>query len=146
MTKASLRMDAALGATLLRPIKVTNVFLKAQLLNCRLIFILSSPSFKPGLASVRKQRNSKVSTAAHTMSRKPKEESYVLPPPAVRTIGDPGATFELHNIAFSHYCDRARWALRLLGIPYKECNYLPFAHMPAMATLLVSFGGTLQSP
>jgi hypothetical protein len=72
------------------------------------------------------------------MPQKARKESYVLTPAAARTIGDPSVIFELHCISFSHYCDKARWALRLLRIPYKEVNYLPLAHMPAMGALLVS--------
>jgi glutathione S-transferase len=39
----------------------------------------------------------------------------------------------LHTIAFSHYCERARWALQRAEIPFDERGYLPMFHMPAIA-------------
>ncbi len=35
----------------------------------------------------------------------------------------------LVTIAFSHYCEKARWALDLAGIPYREDKHLPLMHL-----------------
>jgi glutathione S-transferase len=35
----------------------------------------------------------------------------------------------LITIAFSHYCDKARWALDRAGIPYRESAHLPVFHV-----------------
>mmetsp|Transcript_54408 Transcript_54408/g.151569 ORF Transcript_54408/g.151569 Transcript_54408/m.151569 type:complete len:273 (+) Transcript_54408:56-874(+) len=35
----------------------------------------------------------------------------------------------LYVIPFSHYCDLARWALTLAGVPFEERPYLPGVHM-----------------
>lgn len=35
----------------------------------------------------------------------------------------------LHTIVFSHYNDKARWALQHFGVPYDERGYLPMFHM-----------------
>jgi hypothetical protein len=43
-----------------------------------------------------------------------------LPAAVAATVGAPDVQLVLHNICFSHYCERARWTLRLLGIPFKE--------------------------
>ena len=39
----------------------------------------------------------------------------------------------LYTISFSHYCEKARWALDLSGEPYREHGYAPMVHM--LATL-----------
>ncbi|WP_437806764.1 glutathione S-transferase family protein [Sorangium sp. So ce1078] len=39
-----------------------------------------------------------------------------------------GAPFRLITIPFSHYCEKARWALDRAGVPYREDAYLPLAH------------------
>ena len=39
---------------------------------------------------------------------------------------------DLYTIAFSHYCERGRWALERYGIPYREHRYLPVFHVPAV--------------
>ncbi|MCB9598551.1 MAG: glutathione S-transferase C-terminal domain-containing protein [Sandaracinaceae bacterium] len=39
--------------------------------------------------------------------------------------------YELITIAFSHYCEKARWALDLHRVPYRERRYLPAMHMLA---------------
>ncbi|WP_438022349.1 glutathione S-transferase family protein [Sorangium sp. So ce233] len=45
-------------------------------------------------------------------------------------MSDPGADapFRLVTIPFSHYCEKARWALDRAGVPYREDAYLPLAH------------------
>jgi hypothetical protein len=47
-------------------------------------------------------------------------KAFELPAVACESLGDPGLKLVLHCITFSHYCERARWKLRLLGIPYDE--------------------------
>jgi glutathione S-transferase len=42
-------------------------------------------------------------------------------------------TARLITIPFSHYCEKARWALDLAGVPYREEGHLPIFHY--MATL-----------
>lgn len=42
---------------------------------------------------------------------------------------DRDAPFRLITIPFSHFCDKARWALDRVGVPYREEAYLPLAHM-----------------
>jgi glutathione S-transferase len=41
---------------------------------------------------------------------------------------DSDAPFRLITIPFSHFCDKARWALDRVGVPYREEAYLPLAH------------------
>ncbi|MGI8738178.1 MAG: glutathione S-transferase family protein, partial [Gammaproteobacteria bacterium] len=36
---------------------------------------------------------------------------------------------ELYQFQFSHYCEKARWALDYKGIPYKPRNLLPGLHV-----------------
>ncbi|MGK4003543.1 glutathione S-transferase family protein [Sorangium sp. So ce1036] len=44
-----------------------------------------------------------------------------------------GAPLRLITIPFSHYCDKARWALDRAGVPYREEGHLPLAHaLPAL--------------
>jgi hypothetical protein len=45
---------------------------------------------------------------------------YELPATAYDSLADPAIKLELHGISFSHYVERTRWTLRLLGIPYTE--------------------------
>ncbi|WP_437954571.1 glutathione S-transferase family protein [Sorangium sp. So ce119] len=50
-------------------------------------------------------------------------------------MSDPraAAPFRLVTIPFSHYCEKARWALDRAGVPYREDAYLPLAHaLPAL--------------
>lgn len=47
---------------------------------------------------------------------------YKLPQSACSSLAEPDLKLVLHSIGFSHYCDRARWALRLLGLPYEEVS------------------------
>ncbi|WP_437730337.1 glutathione S-transferase family protein [Sorangium sp. So ce1335] len=66
---------------------------------------------------------------------------------------DPGvdAPFRLVTIPFSHFCEKARWALDRAGVPYREDAYLPLAHaLPALRAggrrsvpVLVSRAGAL---
>ncbi|AUX44819.1 glutathione S-transferase [Sorangium cellulosum] len=44
-----------------------------------------------------------------------------------------GAPFRLITIPFSHYCEKARWALDRAGVPYREETYPPLGHaVPAL--------------
>ncbi|WP_437595914.1 glutathione S-transferase N-terminal domain-containing protein [Sorangium sp. So ce590] len=50
-------------------------------------------------------------------------------------MSDAGAAAPLRliTIPFSHYCEKARWALDRAGVPYREDAYLPLAHaLPAL--------------
>jgi glutathione S-transferase len=40
-------------------------------------------------------------------------------------------TLRLVTIGFSHYCEKARWALDRAGLPYVEESHAPMFHMPA---------------
>jgi len=40
-------------------------------------------------------------------------------------------TARLITIPFSHYCEKARWALHLCGVPYEEEGHLPVFHYAA---------------
>jgi glutathione S-transferase len=42
-----------------------------------------------------------------------------------------GAPARLITIPFSHYCEKARWALDYTGLPYVEDRFLPMMHMTA---------------
>ncbi len=48
----------------------------------------------------------------------------------------------LVTIPFSHYCEKARWALDRAGVAYVEAPYLPFLHVRAVKAL----GGDHQVP
>jgi glutathione S-transferase len=48
--------------------------------------------------------------------------------------------YELITICFSHYCEKARWALDRAGVSYRERRYMPAFHMPAVAMALVGTG------
>lgn len=48
--------------------------------------------------------------------------------------------YELITIAFSHYCEKARWALDLRRVPYRERRYLPAMHMLATRRALRGTG------
>lgn len=58
---------------------------------------------------------------------------------------------KLLTIPFSHFCEKARWALDRAGVPYEETGHLPFLHMlPVWWTggqrtvpLLVTSDGTI---
>src|SRR5262245_42990107 len=43
--------------------------------------------------------------------------------------------FRLITIPFSHYCEKARWALDRLGITYREAPHPPLFHWVATAPL-----------
>jgi hypothetical protein len=45
---------------------------------------------------------------------------FELPAIASETLGEPALQLQLHGISFSHYVERARWTLRLLGLPFEE--------------------------
>ncbi len=51
-------------------------------------------------------------------------------------------TPRLVTISFSHYCDKARWALDHAGLAYREEAHLPGFHAPAVARA----GGTRTTP
>jgi glutathione S-transferase len=53
--------------------------------------------------------------------------------------GAPGA--KLTSIAFSHYCERARWALERASVPVAETRALPLFHVPFVAVLRLRAGG-----
>ncbi|MEM1022480.1 MAG: glutathione S-transferase family protein [Myxococcota bacterium] len=38
--------------------------------------------------------------------------------------------YELVTISFSHYCEKARWALDRAGVPYREAAFMPALHFP----------------
>ncbi len=38
----------------------------------------------------------------------------------------------LLTVPFSHFCEKARWALDYAGLPYREDAYVPGAHVPAV--------------
>ena len=40
--------------------------------------------------------------------------------------------YELVVISFSHYCERARWALDRYQVPYRERRFLPLLQAPAV--------------
>ncbi|MFT3922064.1 MAG: glutathione S-transferase family protein [Myxococcales bacterium] len=42
---------------------------------------------------------------------------------------------ELTSIAFSHYVEKARWALERFGVSYTDHRYLPFVHFAAVYRL-----------
>ena len=46
---------------------------------------------------------------------------------APRDVTD-DAPYRFVTIHFSHYCEKARWALDRLGVPYREEGYLPVVH------------------
>lgn len=41
--------------------------------------------------------------------------------------------YELVTISFSHYCEKARWALDLAGVRYRETPFMPALHLPYVA-------------
>jgi glutathione S-transferase len=43
--------------------------------------------------------------------------------------------YELTSIAFSHYVEKARWALDRFAVPYRDHRYLPLFHFPAVYRL-----------
>src|SRR3954471_11679998 len=42
---------------------------------------------------------------------------------------------ELTSVSFSHYVEKARWALERFGIPYRDHRYLPLVHFAAVYRL-----------
>ena len=44
------------------------------------------------------------------------------------------------TIAFSHYCEKARWSLQHARVPFKEDAYLPTLHFPAVFAALAGTG------
>ncbi len=41
--------------------------------------------------------------------------------------------YELVTICFSHYCEKARWALDRAGVSYREAGFMPVLHFPHVA-------------
>ena len=39
---------------------------------------------------------------------------------------------KLIAIPFSHYCEKARWALDHFGVDYEQVSYLPMLHIPGV--------------
>jgi glutathione S-transferase len=50
----------------------------------------------------------------------------------VKEMDTPPMTPLLVTISFSHYCEKARWALDHAGIAYRESAHLPAFHIPAV--------------
>jgi glutathione S-transferase len=50
---------------------------------------------------------------------------------SIRARGQADGPFRLVTIPFSHYCEKARWALQRLGVDYVEDGHLPLLHWPA---------------
>jgi glutathione S-transferase len=48
--------------------------------------------------------------------------------------------YELLTIAFSHYCEKARWALDRARVPYRERRFMPGLHVPFVARALMGTG------
>ena len=48
----------------------------------------------------------------------------------------------LHQFEFSHFNEKARWALAFKGVPHSRTSYLPGPHMPAIKKL----SGQTQTP
>lgn len=42
---------------------------------------------------------------------------------------------KLYQFTFSHYCEKARWALEYKGIAYQPVNLLPGSHLRTMQKL-----------
>lgn len=49
-------------------------------------------------------------------------------------------THQLTTITFSHYNEKARWALDRFGVPFVEHGYLPMFHVAGVLRLLPRFG------
>ncbi|MEQ8282508.1 MAG: glutathione S-transferase family protein [Parvibaculum sp.] len=49
---------------------------------------------------------------------------------------------ELHQFPYSHYNEKARWALDYKGLPHRRIGYLPGPHAPAITKL----SGATQTP
>ncbi len=49
-------------------------------------------------------------------------------------------THTLVTIAFSHYCEKARWALDRFRVPYSEEAYMPLFHFPKVIRKLAGTG------
>ncbi len=47
----------------------------------------------------------------------------------------------LYSICFSHYVERARWALDHFEVPYVESRYMPLFHFPAVAAMTLGHRG-----
>ena len=43
------------------------------------------------------------------------------------------APHQLTTVCFSHFCEKARWALDRCGVPYRERGFMPLFHFPAVA-------------
>lgn len=48
--------------------------------------------------------------------------------------------YELVTIAFSHYCEKARWALDRYDVPYRERRFMPALHFPYVIGKLAGTG------
>lgn len=64
---------------------------------------------------------------------------FELPSSACSSLTDATVRLELHCISFSHYCERARWTLRLLGIKYQEVrpSFTPMCMLKQIRDALV---------
>jgi glutathione S-transferase len=60
-------------------------------------------------------------------------------PPAL----SPSAAFRVFVIPFSHYCERARWALDYAGVPFATTCYLPLFHVAPLRSMRA---GAFKSP
>ena len=48
--------------------------------------------------------------------------------------------YELITVAFSHFCEKARWVLDRNRVPYREHRYMPMFHFPAAIRANLSAG------
>ena len=64
------------------------------------------------------------------------------PNPTIGYVTGMYAPATLVTIPFSHYCEKARWALERAGVPFVEKAHLPFFHAAAVRRA----GGTRQVP
>lgn len=53
---------------------------------------------------------------------------------------------QLVSISYSHYCELARWALQLQGIPYEEHKYSPVQHVLPVIAARIPSGGKKYLP
>jgi glutathione S-transferase len=57
-------------------------------------------------------------------------------------VNEADKPFDFITIAMSHYCEKARWALDIKGIPYKEYPHMPLFH----ALVAKKYGGARTVP
>jgi len=60
----------------------------------------------------------------------------------VNQVPTPTDAHRLFTIRISHYCEKARWALERLQVPYREYAYMPLLHMAPLALLNRKFPET----